>query len=249
MSQFPAPHPPDAQAATGEADEASRRQLQLFADAVAHDLRAPLRSIQSFSGLLESRASAQLDETSRDHLQRIRRAADRMDGLLTGLGELSQATGAELRSGPVDLGLLCDWALAELQDAQPERGAEVLTEGLDGLLAQGDERLLRLALGKLMDNAWRFTPAGEAVRIELHGAHAEGQVQLRIRDHGSGFDARYLHKIFQPFQRLHGPAEGAGHGLGLAVAQRIVERHGGSLDAESAGAGGATFHLRLPAAA
>lgn len=249
MSQVPAPHPPAAQGATREAEEASRRQLQLFADAVAHDLRAPLRSIQSFSGLLDSRASAQLDETSRDHLQRIRRAADRMDGLLTGLGELSQATGAELRSGPVDLGLLCDWALAELQDAQPGRSAEVVSDGLEGLLAQGDERLLRLALSKLLDNAWRFTPTGKGVRIELHGSHDGGRVRLRIRDHGSGFDMRYLHKIFQPFQRLHGPAEGAGHGLGLAVAQRIVERHGGSLDAESAGSGGATFHVLLPAAA
>lgn len=249
MSQVPVPSPDAGQDARDDADEAMRLQLQSFADAVAHDLRAPLRSIQSFSRLLEGRVGEQLDDTARDHLWRIRRAADRMDGLLAGLGELSQATGAPLRSGPADLGLLCDWVLAELRDAHPERAVEVSSEGLDGLCAEGDERLLKLALAKLMENAWRFTPGDEAVRIELHGSTADGRVHLRLRDHGSGFDVRYVHKIFQPFQRLHGPEQGAGHGLGLAVAQRVVERHAGTLSAGSPGGGGAEFHLQLPAAA
>lgn len=229
-------------------DEASRRQLQMFAESVAHDLRAPLRSIQSFSRMLEERIDGQVDEVAREHLQRIRGAADRMEGLLAGLGELSQATGAELRRGPVDLGLLCDWVLAELQDLNPDRQAEVATDGLEGLQVEGDERLLKLALARILDNAWRFAPEDAPVRVAVSGSRQEGLVQLRIRDHGSGFDMRYAHKIFEPFQRLHGPAEGAGHGLGLAVAQRVISRHGGSLSAESDGNDGAAFQLQLPVA-
>lgn len=248
MSEVPTPKSVQDQQAHGDADEASRRQLQMFADAVAHDLRAPLRSIQNFSRLLETRVAAELDETANDHLQRIRRAAERMDGLLAGLGELSQATSAALRPGPVDLGMLCDWVLAELQDGSPGRSVEITTDGLDRLQVQGDERLLKLALSRLMDNAWRFTPADETVRVEVSATTTDGRVRLQVRDHGGGFDMRYVHKIFEPFQRLHGPEEGAGHGLGLAVAQRIVERHGGTLSAES-GDGGTIFHLELPATA
>ncbi len=220
----------------------------MFVDAVAHDLRAPLRSIQSFSRLLEDRAAAQLDGQSRDHLRRIQHAAERMDGLLRGLAELSQATNAEFRSGPVDLGLLCEWVLAEFQDTSPGRGVEATTSGLEDLRVEGDERLLRLALARILDNAWRFTPAGEPVRLEIQGSRAEGLVRLAIRDRGMGFDMRYSHKIFEPFQRLHGPEDGAGHGLGLAVAQRVIARHGGRLRAESTDAGGATVELELPTA-
>lgn len=248
MSQVPAPSPTTAPDTCNEAEDAIR-QLQAFADAVAHDLRAPLRSIQGFSRLLEDRVADQLDDTARDHLQRIRRAADRMDGLLVGLGELSQATGATLRRGPVDLGLLCDWVVAELQDANPDCRAEVSVEGLDGLSVEGDEHLLKLALTKLLENSWCFSMDDQPVQISLHGATADGQVHLRLADQGVGFDMRYAHKIFQPFQRLHGPEQGAGHGLGLAVAYRIVTRHGGTLEAESAAGRGAVFHLRLPAAA
>jgi len=217
----------------------------MFVDAVAHDLRAPLRSIQSFSRLLEDRTSGQLDGTSRDHLRRIQVAAERMDGLLRGLGELSQATNAQLRPGSVDLGMLCDWVLAELQDGHPGRGAEVATDGLEDLQVEGDERLLKLALARILDNAWRFTPTQEPVRLEIRGSRADGCARLSIRDHGSGFDMRYAHKIFDPFQRLHGPEEGAGHGLGLAIAHRAVQRHGGRISAESAD-GGATVQLELP---
>src|SRR5690606_41793253 len=104
MSHVPTPTPARESNPDSGVEEASRRQLQMFVDAVAHDLRAPLRSIQSFSRLLEDRAAAQLDGQSRDHLRRIQHAAERMDGLLRGLAELSPANNAEFRSGPVDLG-------------------------------------------------------------------------------------------------------------------------------------------------
>ena len=229
-----------------DALEASQRQLQLFADAVAHDLRAPLRSIDNFSGLLATRAGERLDETDRDYLQRIRAAAKGMSGLLVALSELSGATRAEMKPGPVDLGLLAEWVGAELQEGDPARRAEIVVQ--PGLLGWGDERLLKQLLGHLMDNAWKFSRGCEITRIEVGGQREGATLRLTVRDAGIGFDSRYAHKLFEPFQRLHGPAQGGGHGLGLAIAQRITERHGGHISADSQPDGGATFIVELPAA-
>jgi len=223
------------------------QQLQLFADAVAHDLRAPLRSIESFSGLLSTRAADRLDDTDRDYLQRIRAAAKSMSGLLVALSELSGATRAELKPTQVDLSLLAEWVGAELQEPEPDRRAEIVVQ--PGLLGWGDERLLKQLLGHLMGNAWKFSRERDVTRIEIGGQRDGDALRLTVRDAGIGFDTRYAHKLFEPFQRLHGPDQGGGHGLGLAIAQRIAERHGGHISADSRPDGGATFIVELPAAA
>ncbi|RPE80134.1 PAS domain S-box-containing protein [Vulcaniibacterium tengchongense] len=223
------------------------RQLQLFADAVAHDLRAPLRSIESFSALLAERAGERLDASERDYLDRIRAAAARMGGLLSALGDLSHVTRAELHPRPVDLSLLAEWVGAELQDAEPQRRAEIRVQ--PGLDAHGDERLLKLLLSQLMGNAWKFSRGRDPIRIEVTGEHVDGRLRLEVRDQGVGFDMRYAHKLFEPFQRLHGPDQGGGHGLGLAIAKRIVERHRGRLHAHSQPDAGSVFTVELPAVA
>src|SRR5688572_19750532 len=226
---------------------ASNRQLQLFADAVAHDLRAPLRSIESFSALLADRANDRLDDTDRDYLARIRAAAARMSGLLTSLNDLSYVTRADLKATTVDLSLLADWVGAELQDADPQRRAEIRVQ--PDLQVEGDERLLKLLLVQLMDNAWKFSREREPIRIDVSGSREGDTLQVQIRDQGIGFDMRYAHKLFEPFQRLHGPDQGGGHGLGLAIARRIAERHRGSVRAESQPEAGAIFTLELPVTA
>jgi PAS domain S-box-containing protein len=225
--------------------DASRRQLQLFADAVAHDLRAPLRSIESFSALLADRAGERLDDTDRDYLTRIRAAASRMSGLLSALNDLSYVTRAELRASDVDLSLLAEWIGAELQDAEPGRRAEIHVQ--PQLHVQGDERLLKLMLSQLIGNAWKFSREREPIRIDVAGERIGDLVHVEIRDQGIGFDMRYAHKLFEPFQRLHGPDQGGGHGLGLAIVRRIAERHRGSVRADSTPDAGATFTLELPA--
>lgn len=227
------------------ARDVSNRQLQLFADAVAHDLRAPLRSIESFSALLADRAIDRLDETDRDYLARIRSAAARMSGLLTALNDLSYVTRTELRLADVDLSLLADWVGAELQDAEPQRRAEIRVQ--PGLHVIGDERLLKLLLVQLMGNAWKFSREREPIRIEVDGGRHGDRVRIAIRDQGIGFDMRYAHKLFEPFQRLHGPDQGGGHGLGLAIVRRIAERHRGNVRADARPEAGATFTLELPA--
>ena len=227
--------------------EAANRQLQLFADAVSHDLRAPLRSIESFAGLLAERAGATLDATSQDYLARVRGAAARMSSLLAALTELSYVSRAELHPAAVDLSLLADWVVTELREAEPDRAADVAVQA--GLTGYGDERLLKLLLGHLLGNAWKFTRGCPEVRIRVSGeADVAGALRLRVADSGCGFDMRYAHKLFEPFQRLHGPDQGGGHGLGLAIAQRIAARHHGRLDGHSVAGEGSVFELELPAA-
>ena len=227
--------------------DASNRHLQLFADAVAHDLRAPLRSIESFSGLLADRAAERLDETDRDYLDRIRAAAGRMTALLAALNDLSHVTRTTMRIARVDLSLLADWVGAELLDADPHRRADIQVQ--PGLFVEGDERLLKLMLTQLMGNAWKFSRERDPIRIEISGECDDGRLRIAIRDYGAGFDMRYAHKLFEPFQRLHGPDQGGGHGLGLAIAKRIVDRHRGQLRAQSGPDVGSTFIIELPTAA
>lgn len=223
----------------------ARRQLQLITDAVSHDLRAPLRAIESFSARLAERYQDALDEVGRDHLARIRAAAERMNGLLAALSDFVRAGRAELRPTVVDVSLLAEWACMALRDRHPGREAQV--EIQPGLTAFGDERLLQLMLERLLENAWRFARPDAPVRVVVRGERAGDRLHLRVHDAGIGFDMQFAHKLFEPFQRLHGPEQGGGHGLGLAIAHRVVERHGGRIRAESAPQAGTTLHVELPA--
>lgn len=233
------------QLAECHAELAALRQAQAtLAHGMSHDLRAPLRAIETFSGLVE--ADATLGPTTRAHVTRVRAAASRMGGLIESLLAWSHANRAELRPEPVDLGLLVESFLAQRQDAEPSRPTQLQVQS--GLTARGDERLLRVLVAQLVDNAWKFSRDRECVSIDLSGERAGGRVHVELRDAGCGFDMRYADKVLQPFQRLLGPEEGGGHGLGLAIAQRIVERHGGRLVASSVPGAGSSFRFDLPAA-
>jgi signal transduction histidine kinase len=151
-----------------------------------------------------------------------------------------------MKSETVDHSMLSEWNGAELQDAEPCRTAEI--EDAPAQVSAGDERQLKQMLTQLLDNAWKFSRDRDRVRIEVRGERDGDRLHVSIRDHGAGFDMRYADKLFEPFQRLHRVDEGAGNGIGLAIVQRIVERHGGRIRAESAPGQGSTFHLDLPAA-
>ena len=250
----PTPEPPPdasdaaalrARLAAREAELAElRREFEQFAYGVSHDLRAPLRAIDSFGQLLGRELGDDMPPAAREHLARVLGASARLGGLLEALLDLSRAGRNRLHVQPVDMSLLAEWAAAELQEAEP--GREVVFDIQPGLAAHGDEALLRHVLQRLLHNAWKFAEPGQPVRITLEGEHAGDRLHLRVRDAGRGFDMRYAEKLFTPFQRLHGPDEGAGHGMGLAIARRIVERHGGRIRAESTPGQGTTFHIELP---
>ena len=223
--------------------QAANRRLEAFAHGVSHDLRAPLRSIDGFAAQLERQTAAALDASGREHLARIRNASARMGELIDSLLELARIDGADLRPATVDVSLLVEWTAAELQDAQPHRPASVRVQ--PGLEAVGDERLLKLLLSQLLRNAWQFSAAGERVEIEVEGVRDARGLRFVVRDRGIGFDMAYVGKLFEPFQRLHGSEQGAGNGIGLAIAWQVAARHGGTIRAEAQPGQGASFHVTL----
>lgn len=214
---------------------------------IAHDLRAPLRAIEGFAAMLEQHAAGALDDTGLGYLDRIRAAAARMAGLIDALQALSRASQDHLDLADVDASLLADWALVELRDAEPDRTAETSVE--PGIRVRADERQLKQVFDLLLHNAWKFSAGRDAVRIEVGAERVGDTVRIHVRDHGSGFDPRHIERAFEPFQRVHGPDEGGGHGLGLAIAQRIVQRLGGRIEAGTVPGEGSVFHVELPAAA
>jgi signal transduction histidine kinase len=213
---------------------------------VAHDLRAPLRAIEGFAAMLDANSGALLDPTGRDYLARIRAAAARMAALLDALQALAHASQDALDIDDVDASLLADWALAELRDADPGRAVEADMQ--PGIRVRADERQLKLLFDQLLHNAWKFSAGRDAVRIAVTAERAGDRLRIDVRDHGSGFDPRHARRAFEPFQRLHGPEEGGGHGLGLAIAQRIARRMDGRIDVDTAPGEGSVFHVELPAA-
>ena len=214
---------------------------------IAHDLRAPLRAIEGFAAMLDQHAGATLDDTGRDYLSRIRAASARMAGLIDALQALSRASHDHLDIADVDASLLADWALVELRDADPARRAE--TDVQPGIRVRADERQLKQLFDHLLHNAWKFSAGRDAVRITVTAERAGDMVRIRVRDQGSGFDSRSAGRAFEPFQRVHGPDEGGGHGLGLAIAQRIAQRMGGSIGVDTRPGEGSVFHVELPAPA
>lgn len=223
--------------------DAADKRLQVLLHGISHDLRAPLRAIDGFAARLSRQLQANGDPAAIESLARISATSARMAGLMDGLLELARAGSVELRPMPVDVSLLADWCAAELQDADPGREASI--EVQSGLEVIGDERLLKTLLAQLLRNAWRFSATRPRVEIEVSGMRDADGLDLIVRDHGIGFDMAYAARMLEPFQRLHGSDEGAGDGIGLAIADVIAVRHGGHIRAESAPGEGATVHVRL----
>jgi signal transduction histidine kinase len=221
--------------------EATNRELEAFSYSVSHDLRAPLRSIDGFSAAVLQDAGDTLDASARGHLERVRRATQRMGQLIDDLLALSKTTRTELRRGEVDLSALAHEVVAELRVRDRERAPRVQVSITPALRCVGDVHLLRAVLENLLGNAWKFTGKTEAARIEV-GAETGA---FYVRDNGAGFDMAFASKLFAPFQRLHSTSEFPGTGVGLANVQRIVHRHGGRIWVESAVGQGATFRFTI----
>ena len=223
--------------------EAINEELESFSYSVSHDLRAPLRSINGFSEALLEDYADKLDEEGRDYLGRVKAASERMGHLIDGLLELSRVTRSKMSRERIDLSALATSVAQELKQSHTEREVELVVE--NGLVAEGNERLLRVALENLLRNAWKFTATQPQARIEFGLAEHEGTPAYFVRDNGVGFDMAYSDKLFGAFQRLHGESEFPGTGIGLATVQRIIRRHGGSVWAEGAVGQGATFYFTL----
>jgi light-regulated signal transduction histidine kinase (bacteriophytochrome) len=220
----------------------SRRELESLTYTIAHDLRAPLRTIDGFARALSEDCGEKLDDDGRRYLQHVLDAAQRMSGMLEGLLSLARIHGAELQRVPLELAKIARGILERLQAEESSRTIEVVIA--DGIAAEADPTLLTAALEALLQNACKFTRGREPARIEVGVQSATPPVYF-VRDNGVGFDMRYAHKLFSPFQRLHSEREFEGAGIGLAAVYRIVRRHGGRIWAEGAPDRGASFHFTL----
>jgi two-component system, sensor histidine kinase and response regulator len=219
-------------------------ELEAFCYSVSHDLRAPLRSMHGYSSTLERDYADTFPEEVRASLERIRVAAKKMDELISALLSLSRITRSELRLSVVDLSHLSRSIIEEFQSTEGERTVELDIH--DMMLANGDPALLRSLLFNLISNAWKFTAKREDARVEVGSfIDANGQTVFFVKDNGVGFNPKYSHKLFQPFERLHGADTYPGNGIGLATVLRIVRKHGGNVWAEGDVDKGAQFYFTL----
>ena len=226
--------------------ERANKHLTAFTYSVAHDLRTPLRGISGFAEALVEEYGDLLDETGRGYAGRIQAASGRMDIVLDDLLHLSWVSRAEMNLQDTDLSAEVTAICDRLRADDPDRHIRVTVQ--DGVRATADRTLIRTALEKLLENAWKFTAGRENPTIEFAATNVD-EVPLccYVRDNGAGFDPAYADKLFQPFQRLHGASEYPGAGIGLASVQRIIDRHGGRVWAEGAVGSGATFYFTLDA--
>ena len=222
---------------------AINRELEAFSYSVSHDLRAPLVSFDGLSqNLLESYGD-QLDERAKDYIQRMRLASQRMTSVFDGLQTLFRLTSGELRREQLEVSALAGEVVEELRAANPERKVEV--DIAPGMSAIGDQRLVRILLSNLINNAWKFTSLTPSPKIEIGQELVDSETRMLVRDNGVGFDMISAHRLFGAFQRLHSQSDFPGAGIGLAIARRVVNRHGGRIWAEGAVEGGATFYFVL----
>ena len=228
---------------TAELEE-SNEDLRDFAYSLAHDLRAPLASIDGFSAQLELRLAALLDDSSRHYLRRVRAGVKLMSDLTDALLALADLSNTPLLHQSVDLSGIARGIAERLREQDPGREVTVVIKETPP--AQGDVRLLANMMENLLGNAWKFTSRRSRAEIVFGGqAWPNSSYLYHVKDNGAGFDPAYAYKLFGPFQRLHTVSEFEGTGIGLAMVRKIVSRHGGRVWAESAPGEGASFYFSL----
>ena len=223
--------------------EDATKEMESFTYSVSHDLRAPLRAIDGFSRVIMTRYTDLLDEEGKGYLQCIRESSQQMAELIDGLLELSRLSRADIRQEQVDLSGIAKDLAAKLREGDSTRQVDFRIE--EGLTVTGDSRLLRTVLQNLFENAWKFSGQREKAVIEFYRVWHEGVPAYVVKDNGAGFDPAFAGKLFGPFQRLHTQDEFPGIGIGLATVERILQRHGGKIWADSAPEQGATFYFSL----
>lgn len=222
-------------------------ELESFTYSISHDLRAPLRTMQNFASVLLEEADGNLTEAHKDYLQRIGRAARRMDQLTVDMLHYSQLGRSELTVAPVQLQRLVEHLVEERRD-RPEASAATLeiVPPLPPVIAS--EAVLAQAIANLMDNAIKFARPGVPVRVRCSAVTQDDEVVLSISDNGIGIEERHLKRIFLPFERLNPSQTVPGTGIGLAIVQRCIDKMGGHVAVSSTPGEGSTFRIFLPAA-
>ena len=207
----------------------ANQELDSFAYTVSHDLRAPLRAMDGFLHLLREEHGDQLPADAQAHLDKISAAILRMKNLIEGILTLTHSARHELQLAPVDLSDLVSKHLNELASAEPCAPARIDVQ--PHVVATGDARMLDVVVSNLVGNAWKYTAKTQA-RASAFSRQQKAKPGTALADNGAGFDPSHAEKLFQPFQRMHRHDEFPGIGIGLATVQRIIQRHGGQIEAE-----------------
>lgn len=223
--------------------QAANQELDAFAYAVSHDLRAPLRAMNGFSQALSEDYGEQLHGEALVYLKQISLASQHMGNLLEGLLTLSRSTRGELHRDLLDLSVTAGLIRDELVRLEP--GRQVAWQIESGMSARGDASMMEVVMRNLIGNAWKYTAGIPSPMIRVYCEQRDGSTCFCVADNGAGFDMRHAERLFKPFQRLHRQDEFPGIGIGLATVQRIVRRHGGEISAEAEPGAGATFRFTL----
>lgn len=214
-------------------------ELEAFSYTVSHDLQAPARHVIAYTEMLLTDHSAELSDAGRHHLSRIHKAGENMRQMIIHLLSLSTLNRKELNRSRTDLSSLCRSIISELAEPEPARNVTVSIE--DGMFIDADPVLLEIAVKNLLENAWKYTGKAACPCIEIGQIIENSTDCFYVKDNGCGFDMAYADKLFAPFQRLHPEQDYVGSGVGLATVFRIVQRHGGSITAQSTPGNGAVF--------
>jgi PAS domain S-box-containing protein len=221
----------------------ANKEMEAFCYSISHDLRAPLRSIRGYSEIVLQEFAGKLDGRAEEFLKRACDSAAHMNQLLDDLLRLSVISRGELQREETDLSEMARQILDNLKTADPNRKVK-LKIGRN-LKARGDARLLQIALSNLLSNAWKFTGRKPNATLEFDLIEKDGERVFVVRDNGEGFDMEWKHRLFGVFERLHSNADFPGTGIGLAIVQRIIQRHNGRIWAEGKRGEGAAFYFTL----
>lgn len=235
--------------------ERSNQELQNFLYVASHDLQEPLRKVQAFGDRLQAKYGAMLDAQGRDYLERMQNAAARMQDSLNALLAYSRVTTRAQPFEEVNLATIVPEVMSGFRAQMERLGGQAEVGNLP--VIEADPNQMRQLLQHLVSNALKFHREDEPPLVRIHARavdHEQGDglpedkwYQIIVQDNGIGFEEKYVERIFQPFQRLHGRGQYEGPGMGLAICRKIVERHGGAITAKSAPGQGATFIITLPA--
>ncbi len=224
--------------------ETANTELEAYSYSIAHDLRAPLRSITSFSQLLFDDMKDRLTEDNAHHLQRVIEAAKYMAELIDDILALAKISRSEFHTADIDMSDISTKIIKNLEESEP--GRKVKYEVKNDLKVKGDPQLISIALDNLIRNAWKYTRKTRNPKIIINTKSLGNNTIYYIKDNGAGFDMRYANKLFKPFQRLHSKEDFEGTGIGLATVHRVIQRHGGKIWCEASEGKGATFFFTLP---
>jgi light-regulated signal transduction histidine kinase (bacteriophytochrome) len=224
--------------------EAANKELEAFSYSVSHELRAPLRQIEGFVEVLNSKGGTALDDESRQYLATIGSAARHLSQLVDDLLAFSRTARAGMRKKRSNLATICESALRDFSLETEGRKVEWVIDDLPE--ASCDPALLRQVFVNLISNALKYTRRNQHARIEIRGRMTEEELIVSVKDNGVGFDMRFARRLFGVFQRLHSRSEFEGTGVGLANVRRIINQHGGRTWAEAKPNAGATFYFSLP---